>query len=251
MTNKRILLAGETWISKATHIKGFDEFSSTTFHNGAEFFLEVANKHNFIVEQIAAHDVPNKFPQTMSELNEYSAIIVSDIGANSFLLPNSTWLTSHRNPNRLELLNQWVKDGGSLMMAGGYLSFQGFQAIANFKNSPLESVLPVEITQADDRVELPQGVKPHCLDKLFLSDSSIPNMEFLLGYNKTILRSNSKLHMQINGDPLLVTRQVGKGKSLVWTSDIGPHWCPPEFIKWSGFEEIMKNILSWLIEETK
>ena len=35
----RVLLAGESWISQATHIKGFDEFSSTTFHTGAKVLV--------------------------------------------------------------------------------------------------------------------------------------------------------------------------------------------------------------------
>ena len=35
----RVLLAGESWISQATHYKGFDSFSSTTFHTGADAFI--------------------------------------------------------------------------------------------------------------------------------------------------------------------------------------------------------------------
>ena len=38
----RVLLAGESWISTATHIKGFDEFTSTTFHTGADAFIAAA-----------------------------------------------------------------------------------------------------------------------------------------------------------------------------------------------------------------
>lgn len=42
MTDKRykILLAGESWVSTATHIKGFDQFSTVTFHLGAEPLVE-------------------------------------------------------------------------------------------------------------------------------------------------------------------------------------------------------------------
>ena len=36
----KVLLVGETWISAATHFKGFDDFSSTTYHSGAEEFLK-------------------------------------------------------------------------------------------------------------------------------------------------------------------------------------------------------------------
>jgi uncharacterized membrane protein len=36
MTRTRVLLAGESWVSAATHYKGWDQFGSVTFHLGAE-----------------------------------------------------------------------------------------------------------------------------------------------------------------------------------------------------------------------
>ncbi len=36
MSKKKVLLVGESWISSATHYKGFDQFGSVTFHLGAE-----------------------------------------------------------------------------------------------------------------------------------------------------------------------------------------------------------------------
>ena len=36
MAKKKILLAGESWVSTATHIKGFDQFPTVTYHTGAE-----------------------------------------------------------------------------------------------------------------------------------------------------------------------------------------------------------------------
>jgi len=35
-TRKKVLLAGESWVTTATHIKGFDQFDTVTFHLGAE-----------------------------------------------------------------------------------------------------------------------------------------------------------------------------------------------------------------------
>ena len=32
----RVLLAGKSWTSTATHIKGFDQFATVSFHLGAE-----------------------------------------------------------------------------------------------------------------------------------------------------------------------------------------------------------------------
>ena len=39
-------------------------------------------------------------------------------------------------------------------------------------------------------------------------------------------------------------QEVGEGRSLVWTSDIGPHWCPEEFLRWEGFETVVGAMLS-------
>ena len=163
MKQKKVLLVGETWISRATHIKGFDEFSSTTFHNGAVDFLAAVRNRGISIDQLPAHEVPSSFPRTEAELQAYSVIILSDIGSNSLLLSNATWLESAQGPNAIDALNSWVKSGGALLMVGGYLSFQGFQAVANFANTSIGEVLPVEIQMVDDRVESPQGYQMELL----------------------------------------------------------------------------------------
>ena len=50
----------------------------------------------------------------------------------------------------------------------------------------------------------------------------------------------------VDDDVLIATREVGQGRSLVWTSDIGPHWCPTEFLEWEGFAPLVGAMLSWL-----
>ncbi len=45
--------------------------------------------------------------------------------------------------------------------------------------------------------------------------------------------------------PLLVTGTYGEGRTLVWTSDVGPHWLPPEFIAWSGYKTLFEQMLAW------
>ncbi|WP_218794941.1 glutamine amidotransferase, partial [Klebsiella pneumoniae] len=36
---KKILLVGESWTSTSTHVKGFDQFATATWHTGATDFL--------------------------------------------------------------------------------------------------------------------------------------------------------------------------------------------------------------------
>jgi uncharacterized membrane protein len=243
----RVLLAGESWVSQATHYKGFDSFTSVTFHSGADDYLAALGRSGIEVEHMYAHDVPQKFPSTPEALAAYDVVILSDIGANSFLLPPETWLEGRSQPNRLTVLADWVRGGGGLMMAGGYLSFQGFQARANFARSPVADVLPVTMSDYDDRVEAPEGVAPvvttpeHLVGAAWRGEA--PD---LLGYNRVQARPEATVVATVGGDVLIATAEVGDGRSLVWTSDIGPHWCPTPFLRWEGFDPVMAAMVTWL-----
>jgi len=243
----RVLLAGESWISQATHFKGFDSFTSVTFHSGADDFIAAAAQEGIEVEQMYGHDVPQKFPRTVAELSRYDVVILSDIGTNSFLLPPETWLEGRRSGNPLVALADWTRAGGGLMMAGGYLSFQGFQARANFARSPVADVLPVAMLDCDDRAEVPQGAAcslvaaGHPVGRAWRGDA--PD---LLGYNLVTAKEAAEVVATVNGDVLIATMTVGNGRSLVWTSDIGPHWCPEEFLRWEGFAPLVGAMLRWL-----
>ena len=48
---------------------------------------------------------------------------------------------------------------------------------------------------------------------------------------------------------LLVTGHYGKGRTVAWTSDVGPHWLPPEFIAWKGYKTLFEQMLSWATGE--
>lgn len=243
----RVLLAGESWISQATHFKGFDSFTSVTFETGADAFIAAAASEGIEVEQLYAHDVPQKFPRTVEALSEYDVVILSDIGANSFVLPPQTWLRGERADNPLEALVEWTGNGGGLMMAGGYLSFQGFQARANFARSPIAAVLPVTMLDCDDRVEVPQGGECALVAPDHpIASSWTSNAPVLLGYNAVTAKPEATVVATVNGDVLIATGEFGDGRSLVWTSDIGPHWCPTEFLEWEGFAGLVGGMLRWL-----
>jgi uncharacterized membrane protein len=71
-------------------------------------------------------------------------------------------------------------------------------------------------------------------------------MPSLLGYNRVVLKPGATLVASVGGDPLIAATQAGKGRALVWTSDIGPHWCPEPFVQWSGFATLMSNMIDWV-----
>ena len=246
----RILLAGESWVSQATHYKGYDSFTSVTFHSGAEGYIAALGHQGIEVEHMYAHDVPERFPMDRQALSAYDVVILSDIGANSFLLSPVTWLEGKSAENRLKNLRDWVHDGGGLMMAGGYLSFQGFQARANFARSPLADALPITMSDYDDRVEAPEGVVPSIADANHpLASAWRPQPPALLGYNRVFAKPEATVVAKVDDDVLIATAEIGRGRSLVWTSDIGPHWCPTEFAAWDGFDGLMAAMIRWLRKE--
>ncbi|MBV9106353.1 MAG: cytoplasmic protein, partial [Verrucomicrobia bacterium] len=50
---------------------------------------------------------------------------------------------------------------------------------------------------------------------------------------------------RVGEHPLLVTGLFGKGRAVAWTSDIGPHWCPKEFVEWPGYGKLWQRIIAW------
>lgn len=197
-----------------------------------------------------AHDVPDRFPADLDALRAYNVIILSDIGANSFLLSQDTWIHGRSRSNRLKLLREWVRAGGGLMMAGGYLSFQGFQARANFARTPLADVLPVLMSDYDDRVEAPEGARPILVQPSHpVGHFWRPGAPLILGYNQVTTKPEAQVVARVDDDVLIATAEYGAGRSLVWTSDIGPHWCPVEFSRWDGFEPLMAAMVRWLQKE--
>jgi uncharacterized membrane protein len=243
----RVLAAGESWISETTHYKGFDKFTTVTYHSGIKPLRRALVDAGFDLDYLPAHEVPSDFPSDIATLAQYDVVILSDIGANSLLLHPDTWLLGKRTPNRLRLLADWVAAGGGLMMAGGYLSFQGFEAKAAFRGTPVEEVLPSEIAPWDDRVEVPDGAPVDVKDPAHPVLAGVSGeWPTLLGYNRFGLKPDAVLLASVGGDPLLAVRNVERGRSLVWSSDIAPHWCPQDFLDWPGYARVMRQAVSWL-----
>ena len=150
-------------------------------------------------------------------------------------------------PNRLRLLKDWVQEGGGLAMCGGYYSFSGIYAGAKYYRTPMEEILPVVIHTFDDRVETPEGVVPEVVrpEHPVLKEISGP-WPALLGLNELTMKPEGELLAKAGGHPLLAVAKRGRGRTLAWASDIGPHWCPESFTAWSGYATLWRNAIHWL-----
>jgi uncharacterized membrane protein len=253
MAKKKILLVGESWVSSASHSKGWDTFSSVSFHLGAEPLVDALKDSEFELTYMKAHEAALDFPLRLEGLAAYDGLILSDIGANTLLLHPDVWLHGKTTPNRLKLIRDWTAAGGGLMMIGGYYSFQGIDGKARWRRTPVEEALPVGCLPYDDRIEAPEGIVAEILlpDHPIVAGLASP-WPALLGANEVVAKARddveivARLPAAQGGHPLLVTGRFGKGRTLAWTSDIGPHWLPTPFVGWPGYARLWRQALSWL-----
>lgn len=247
--SKKVLLAGESWMSYTTHTKGFDSFYTSTYETGEKWLKAALEKAGYVVEFLPNHLASEEFPFKIEELKAYDAIILSDIGANTLLLPTETFTRSIKMPNRCNLIRDYVLEGGALLMIGGYLTFSGVDAKGKWQDTAVQEVLPVKILSTDDRMEHCEGVFPKVMSEHEALKDLPAEWPNLLGYNKTIAKDEAVVPVLIEGDPLIAFGKYGKGRSAVFTSDCAPHWAPPEFVDWKYYNSMWQGIVNWLTEK--
>ena len=244
----RVLLAGESWVTRSLHIKGFDTFETTSYHEGGTQMIAALRSGGVEVEYQPSHVAADAFPEEMDSLGSHDVVILSDIGANTLLLPDKTFARSEPSPNRLQLLHDYVAQGGGLLMVGGYLTFQGIGAKANYKGTAVERVLPVTLFAGDDRSEQPQGVRPVVVDADHPVVGGLEDWPQFLGFNRSTLAPGGHLVATIAGDPFIAVRGFEAGRTAIFSSDCGPHWGPPDFLEWNGYARLWRNLVHWLAD---
>lgn len=244
---KKVLLVGESWTVHSIHQKGFDSFTTTTYEEGTYWFSKALKKTGYDLTHIPNHRVQYDFPDKLSQLNNYDVIILSDIGSNTFLLTDKTFVEGKKKVNYLELIKNYVINGGNFIMFGGYMAFSGINGASKYGITPIADILPVECLTGDDRVEVPEGISPVIKKdhEIFLG---IPTeWPHFLGYNKTINLNNATLLATINDDPFIATKEVGEGRTLVFTSDMAPHWGSEDFVEWEYYPVLWDNIFKYMM----
>jgi uncharacterized membrane protein len=252
---KKILLVGESWVSASTHYKGFDQFYGSSFHKGTGPLARALAESDFELVHMPAHEAVQSFPFTIEGLDPYSAIILSDIGSNSLLLPEEVFIQGKTMPNRLTLIRDWTASGRGLVMAGGYLSFQGIDGRARWRKTAVEEALPVECLAHDDRIEIPEGMRAEVggVDHPILQGLGT-DWPPLLGVNEVKAKDRAGIRILASlpkdqgGHPLLVVGPFHRGRSVAWMSDISPHWLPTLFSDWPGYARLWSNLLAWVTD---
>ena len=250
MNTRRVLIAGESWTVHSIHQKGFDSFTTTEYAEGVRWLRAALEGAGWDVTFQPSHVAARDFPETAEALAAYDCVILSDIGANTLLLHPDTFVRSVPRPNRLAALRDYVAAGGGFIMVGGYLTFQGIEAKGQYAGSAIEEALPVTLFRHDDRVECPAGVLPHGVDTSHPIAAGLGGAwPALLGYNQLQARAGSSVIARVGDDPLLVAGTFGAGRSVAFASDCGPHWAPPPFVDWDGYNRLWAQMVGWAAGE--
>lgn len=243
---KKVLLVGESWMVHMTHVKGYDSFTTSRYETGEKWIKQAFELAGYEVMYMPSHIAANEFPYTMEELSQYDSIVLSDIGANTLLLPDSVFYGGEKRPNRCELIRDYVLQGGGLLMVGGYLTFSGIDAKGKWGMSAVQEVLPVKVLDIDDRCEHPEGIAPITISDHEIMQGIPAEWPEVLGYNRTIPVEGTTVIATVGKDPFIAVSAKGKGRSAVFTTDCAPHWAPVRFLEWEGYDRIWKNLMDWL-----
>ena len=250
MTETTVLLVGEAWQSLQFDIKGFDFFSRSTYHESIEPLRNALDTNGVTTEYIPTTRAAREFPTSADEIAEFDVVVLSDVGYNTLSLPPATFDEFEQVPNRLQLLSDFVYAGGGLIMIGGYLSFQGINGKANYKDTPIEAALPVTMQPYDDRVERSDGVTPVVSEGAHTIVDGLPEeWPALLGYNRVAPDSDATELVRVDDDPLVVVGSYGEGRSAAFTSDCAPHWAAPRFTDWKHYDAFWAALVDWVARE--
>ena len=132
----RVLIAGESWVTHSIHQKGFDSFTTTSYHEGVGPLRGALEAGGFSVDYLPSHVAARPFPGRLPR-SAYAAVILSDIGANTLLL-HPTRSSARAAARPLAAIRDYVAGGGGLVMVGGYLTFPGIEGRARWAGTPVE-----------------------------------------------------------------------------------------------------------------
>jgi uncharacterized membrane protein len=242
----RVLVVGESWFVHSVHQKGFDSFFTSAYEEGGGAFLAALRDHGHDVTYVPSHEIDGRLPTDVAGYAPYDVVVISDVGANSFQLPAATFTKSIPSADKTELIRAHVEQGAAVLMVGGYLTFSGIDAKARWGRTPLQAALPVHVSDRDDRVELPAGAAPSVVAAHEIVEGLDATWPALLGLNEVVAKDDAQVLATCAGHPLLVVGTYGAGRTAAFTSDIAPHWAPPEFLNWGGYGKLFDRLVTWL-----
>ena len=247
----KVLYVGDQAVINHTFMKARNTFSFSEILDDGNYLVDALDASGDIeVEHLQTSFVPERFPKTIEEISKYDVVIISDVSTDSLLLYPDMFKVP-MGPNRLELIKEYVMNGGGFALVGGWMSYGGYMGQGKYSGTVIEDVLNVAIKPYDDRVEVPEAYKltvtnvSHPLTKDIGWDSS-PLL--FVGYNRVEARDQKSVLAVRNNDPIITINSFGKGRALAFTSDLAPHW-GQGFCRWENYGKFWSTAVKWLAGE--
>lgn len=240
-----VLLVGESWVTVTFEVKGRNVVRDAEYDEAADRFVEMLEATGATVTYQPCHIAEREFPRTREELATFDLVILSDVGADTLQITPQV-VAGEMDADRCAVLAEWVRDGGTLGMVGGYMSFAGKGGQARYGNTAIADVLPVEIGNGDDRIETPAGATPR--------NEGVPGEELptewphVLGYNRFTADPDAEVWAAVNADPFLVVGDHGDGSVFAYATDCAPHWAPEAYLEWEHLPTLWDRIVERVVE---
>ncbi|NIO69923.1 MAG: cytoplasmic protein [Anaerolineae bacterium] len=208
------------------------------------------------VNHMTPHVAISEFPRTVEGLSEYDVVIISDCECEVLAL-YPFWIPGTPLPrtNRLKAIREYTRQGGGLLMVGGWTSFSGRFGHGGYYDTPVEEALPVTCLKGvDDRVETPEGVNVTILKPEHPIVAGIPWDECPVfeGFNKIIPKEGADVVATIgegeDEHPLIVTWEFGQGRAMAFATDCSPHWAA-YFQPWEYYGQFWRQAVRWLAKK--
>jgi uncharacterized membrane protein len=243
----RVLVAGRAQTVVYTEIQGLSIVPAAKEWNGARELIHAIEAGGHEVTHISGTLAPVDFPEDLDTLMRFDVLLLGDIAADTLLLHPEVVYECKPHPDRIHLIQQYVKAGGGFIMTGGWLTFQGLDGKGRWHGTAVEEVLPVQILDRDDRVECPEGIRPVVVDPAHPVLEGLPGQwPRFLGYSRIAPKDGANVLMQAGEDAFLVTGEYGKGRTAAFASSPGPHWGGmKEYLSWSGHDRFWCNLVEW------
>ncbi len=68
----------------------------------------------------------------------------------------------------------------------------------------------------------------------------------LLGHNRLLPKAGADVITSVGRDPLLVDWEYGRGRTVAFASDCGPHSAPPAASEWDGSKPFWRQVIAWV-----
>lgn len=168
------------------------------------------------------------FPRTIAGLLDYDVVIHSDIKKESF------------SPDQLQNMARLVEEhGGGFVMIGGNSAF----GKGGYHRTILDRIIPVAMSQQNDsqaspfKLAVARGALQHPLMAIGTTPEETEmiwtrKFPFLHGFNRvdrakpgaTVLAENPAYRSPYGSGVLLAVQEIGKGRSMAFTSDTTRSW---------------------------